>query len=169
MSPPCRDGVACEPQWPYELCRQEVYVPGRVSQAGQIVSEKADWERETGPPRMGVCGWAGNSPKEDKVLISKDAQLWISADHMTRDLARTISEIQIQTKLDQPSWKNGQHQTSENTPLTTNLEGEKMVDTPRKDGNALMPEQVKRPDGGRWRWNSHHLRGLLFSFSRTLI
>jgi hypothetical protein len=27
-----------------------------------------------------------------------------------------------------------------NTPLTTNLEAEKIVDAPGKDGNALMPE-----------------------------
>jgi hypothetical protein len=32
-----------------------------------------------------------------------------------------------------------------NTPSTTNLEGEENVDAPGKDGNASMPEQVKRP------------------------
>jgi hypothetical protein len=57
------------------------------------------------------CVWAGNPPKENKVLISKDAQPWISADHMT--LWNTRREIQIQTKLDQPSRRNEQHQTSE--------------------------------------------------------
>jgi hypothetical protein len=31
-----------------------------------------------------------------------------------------------------------------NTPSTTNLEGEEIVDAPGKDGNASMPEQVKR-------------------------
>jgi len=35
----------------------------------------------------GFCGWAGNPPKENKVLISKDAQPWISADQMKKDLA----------------------------------------------------------------------------------
>jgi len=30
----------------------------------------------------GFCGWVGNPPKEKKVLISKDAQPWISADQM---------------------------------------------------------------------------------------
>jgi hypothetical protein len=30
-------------------------------------------------------------------------------------------------------------------PSTTNLEGEEIVDTPGKDGNASMPDQVKRP------------------------
>jgi hypothetical protein len=30
-----------------------------------------------------------------------------------------------------------------NTPSTTNLEGEEIVDAPGKDGNASMPEQVK--------------------------
>ena len=34
----------------------------------------------------------------------------------TGDLWNTIRERQIQTELDQPSWKNGQHQTSETPP-----------------------------------------------------
>jgi len=34
----------------------------------------------------------------------------------TRDFWNTRREIQIQTKLVQPSWKNGQHQTSETRP-----------------------------------------------------
>jgi hypothetical protein len=33
-----------------------------------------------------------------------------------------------------------------NTPSTTNLEEEEIVDAPGKDGNASMPEQVKRPN-----------------------
>jgi len=33
-----------------------------------------------------------------------------------------------------------------NTPSTTNLEEEVIVDAPGNDGNASMPEQVKRPD-----------------------
>jgi hypothetical protein len=32
------------------------------------------------------------------------------------------------------------------TPSTTNLEGEEIVDAPGKDVNASMPEQVKRPN-----------------------
>jgi hypothetical protein len=35
---------------------------------------------------------------------------------------------------------------SRNTPSTTNLEEEEIVDAPGNDGNALMPEQVKRPN-----------------------
>jgi hypothetical protein len=30
----------------------------------------------------GFVGWAGNPPKENKILIIKDAQPWISADQM---------------------------------------------------------------------------------------
>jgi len=33
---------------------------------------------------------------------------------------------------------------SRNTPSTTNPEDEEIVDAPGKDGNASMPEQVKR-------------------------
>ena len=33
-----------------------------------------------------------------------------------------------------------------NTPSTTNLEEEEIVDAPGNDDNASMPEQVKRPD-----------------------
>jgi hypothetical protein len=35
---------------------------------------------------------------------------------------------------------------SRNTPSTTNLEDEEIVDAPGNDGNASMPEQVKRPN-----------------------
>ena len=38
---------------------------------------------------------------------------------------------------------------SRNTPSTTNLEEEEIVDAPGNDGNASMPEQVKRPN--QWR------------------
>jgi len=34
---------------------------------------------------------------------------------------------------------------SRNTPSTTNLEEEETVEAPGNDGNASMPEQVKRP------------------------
>ena len=33
-----------------------------------------------------------------------------------------------------------------NTPSTTNLEEEEIVDAPGNDGNASIPEQVKRPN-----------------------
>jgi len=36
-----------------------------------------------------------------------------------------------------------------NTPSTTNLEEEEIVDAQGKDGNASMPEQVKRPNPWR--------------------
>ena len=35
---------------------------------------------------------------------------------------------------------------SRNTSSTTNLEEEEIVDAPGNDGNASMPEQVKRPN-----------------------
>jgi hypothetical protein len=35
------------------------------------------------------------------------------------------------------------------TPSTTNLEEEEIVDAPGKDGNASMPEEVKRPNPWR--------------------
>jgi len=38
---------------------------------------------------------------------------------------------------------------SRSTPSTTNLEEEETVDVPGNDGNASMPEQVKRPN--QWR------------------
>jgi hypothetical protein len=38
---------------------------------------------------------------------------------------------------------------SRNTPSTTNLEEEEIVDAPGKDGNASMQEQVKRPNPWR--------------------
>ena len=38
---------------------------------------------------------------------------------------------------------------SRNTPSTTNPKDEEIVDAPGKDGNASMPEQVKRPNSWR--------------------
>jgi len=38
---------------------------------------------------------------------------------------------------------------SRNTPSTTNLEEEEIVDAPGNDGNASMPEHVKRPNPWR--------------------
>jgi len=38
---------------------------------------------------------------------------------------------------------------SRNTPSTTNLEEEEIVDAPGNDGNSSMPEQVKRPNAWR--------------------
>ena len=38
---------------------------------------------------------------------------------------------------------------SRNTPSTTNLEKEEIVDAPGNDGNASMPEQVKRTNPWR--------------------
>jgi hypothetical protein len=38
---------------------------------------------------------------------------------------------------------------SRNTPSTANHEEEEIVDSPGNDGNASMPEQVKRPN--QWR------------------
>jgi len=35
---------------------------------------------------------------------------------------------------------------SRNTPLTLNPEDEEIADTPGKNGNASLPEQVKRPN-----------------------
>jgi hypothetical protein len=36
-----------------------------------------------------------------------------------------------------------------NTPSATNLEEEEIVDAPGNDGNASMPEQIKRPNPWR--------------------
>jgi hypothetical protein len=64
----------------------------------------------------------------------------VSHKERTKDLLNTSREIQTQIKLDQttPDFRN--------TPSTTNLEGEDIVDALGKEGNASMPEQVKRPN-----------------------
>ena len=38
---------------------------------------------------MGVFGWAGNPPKENKILISKDAQPWMIGGSNGDDLWNT--------------------------------------------------------------------------------
>jgi len=51
----------------------------------------------------------------------------------------------MQTKLDSTTLKERTTPDSRNTPSTTNLEEEEIVNAPGNDGNASMPEQVKRP------------------------
>jgi len=48
---------------------------------------------------------------------------------------------------------------SRNTPSTTNLEEEENVDAPGNDGNASVPEQVKRPNPWRRRMMKYFLWG----------
>ena len=52
-------------------------------------------------------------------------------------------------KTGSPSWKNGQHQTSETRPQLPTLEEEEIVDTLGNDSNSSMPEQVSRPNPWR--------------------
>jgi hypothetical protein len=64
-----------------------------------------------------------------------------------------ISGIQdVRLKYKQ-SWINHLERTDNtrplNTPSTTNLEEEEIVDSPGNDGNESMPEQVKRPNPWR--------------------
>jgi len=56
--------------------------PDRPSERGQTKTDKLVLQE------WGFCGWVGNPPKENQVLISKDAQPWISADQMKKNLAR---------------------------------------------------------------------------------
>ena len=71
----------------------------------------------------------------------------------TKDLWNTRREIQIETELDQPSWKNGQYQTSETRPqLQTS--GQKRSWTPQE--KMATPRCRNRSNelihGGRWWW-----------------
>jgi hypothetical protein len=47
------------------------------------------------------------------------------------------------------NWINHLERMDNTMPSTTNLEGEEIVDAPGNDGNASMPEQVKRPNPWR--------------------
>ena len=67
---------------------------------------------------------------------------------ITRDLWNTRRETQVQMKLDQPILKEWTTPDSRNTPSTTNLEEEEIVDAPGND-NASMPEQIKRTNPWR--------------------
>jgi len=64
-------------------------------------------------------------------------------------------------------------QDSRNAPSTTNLEEEEIVDATGNDGNASMPEQVKRPNPRRKMMiygkgnESHQLETGLFVYHRT--
>jgi hypothetical protein len=48
-----------------------------------------------------------------------------------------------------------------NTPSTTNLEEEEIVDAPGKDGKSSMPEQVKRPNPWRKIMTMMKITGIL--------
>jgi hypothetical protein len=93
LPPPPRMKTPCRGGWGLASLndltgRPELYVPGRAPQAGQAVRQKPDKADELVLQEWWFCGWTGKPPKENKVLISKDAQPRISADHMTKDLAR---------------------------------------------------------------------------------
>ena len=71
----------------------------------------------------------------------------------TRDLWNTRSEPQIQTKLDQPPWKNGQHKTPE-TRLQLQTSRKKRPWTPQET-MAMRRCRNRSNDlihGGRWWW-----------------
>ena len=67
-----------------------------------------------GPPKpdklvlqeWGFCGWVGNPPKENKILISKDAQPWISVDQMTHILCSINPPPPKNHGLYEMMWKN---------------------------------------------------------------
>ena len=82
----------------------------------------------------------------------------------TRDLWNTRRETQIQTKLDQPPQTNGQHQTAEIRPHLQTPGKERMAEAPGNDGNASIPEQVKRPNT----WSKMMMMMMiLFSITQT--
>ena len=98
-----------------------------------------------------------DSPRSSRDVLSKKCQRIHktrqnkkrSHKKRIRDPWNTRHEIQIQTKLDQPSWKNWTTPDFWNTPSTVNLEEEEIVDAPRNDGNAARLEQVKQPNPWR--------------------
>jgi len=61
-----------------------------------------------------------------------------------------ISGIQDVRAKDKQNWINQLEKLTtpdlRNTPSTTNLEEERIVDAPGNDGNASMPEKFKRPN-----------------------
>jgi hypothetical protein len=71
------------------------------------------------------------------------------SEDIRQELENTRRETQIQTKLDQPTWKNGQLQTPTTRPHLQTLRKNGSRMPPGNDGNASMPEQVKRPNPWR--------------------
>jgi uncharacterized Fe-S cluster protein YjdI len=61
----------------------ETYVTGRVSQDKEAVRGSQTKRDKLVLQEWGFCGWAGNPPKENKALISKDAKPWISTDQIS--------------------------------------------------------------------------------------
>jgi hypothetical protein len=62
----------------------------------------------------------------------------------TRDLWNTRRDSNT-NKTGSTTLKEWTKPDSRNTPSTTNLEEDEIVDAPGNDGNASMPEQIKRP------------------------
>ena len=100
-----------------------------------------------------VSAWNNSAPT---VRIFMKFDTWVffrktveSHKKRTGDLWNTRRETQIQTKLDQPPWKNGQHQTPETRPQLQTSRKKRPWTPPRNDGNASMPKHVKRPNPWR--------------------
>ena len=71
----------------------------------------------------------------------------------TRDLWNTRREIQTQTKLDQPSWKNGQHQTSDTRPqLQTSRKKRSWTPYETMATRRCRNRSIDLICGGRWWW-----------------
>jgi hypothetical protein len=67
----------------------------------------------------------------------------------TRDLWNTRREIQTQKETESTILKEWITPDSRNTPSTTNLEEEEIVEAPVNDGNESIPEEFKGPN--TWR------------------
>jgi len=75
-----------------------------------------------------------------------------------------IQDVRLTIKTGSSTLREWTTPDSRVTPSTTNLEEEEIVDAPGNDGNASMPEQVKRPKP----WRKTMMMLMMINMTKTL-
>ena len=86
-----------------------------------------------------------------EMRFARSVKVYTRLDKIRSEVIRKeleISEIQDVRSKHKQNWISKERTTpdSRNTPSTTNLEDEEIVDSLGNDGNPSMPEQFKRPN-----------------------
>jgi len=86
-----------------------------------------------------------------EMRFARSVKVYTRLDKIRSEVIRKeleISEIQDVRSKHKQNWISKEWTTpdSRNTPSTTNLEDEEIVDSLGNDGNPSMPEQFKRPN-----------------------
>ena len=141
-------------------CHEQIELATTCNKNEQQDAKNLCWFIDQMDVDMGNHEERHDSPRSCRMRFVRSVRGYIRLDKIRneviskeRDLWNTTRETQIQTKLDQPPWKNGQHQTPETRPqLQTSRK--KRPWTPRET-MAMRRCRNRSNDlihGGWWWW-----------------